>query len=285
LERPDYDSPSSLKKFLDSRGFAMQKKFGQNFLVNKSAREKIVSLLEAEPGEAVWEIGPGLGAMTETLLGAGVALTAFEIDKGFVEVLTELYGADPKFEVIKGDFLKTWKPRRKEAGVPARIIGNLPYNIAGAIIADFAENSLDPKKMVFTVQKESADRLRAPVGSKEYSSFSVLCRSVYKITSALDLKAGSFWPAPEVTSTVIVLEPRADFPALADRKHFLRLVRALFASRRKTIRNNLKANGIPQEAYLGALERIGVSPEARAETLSPEIIGALSDAISDILEK
>lgn len=278
MQRPDYDSPRALKQILEQNEFSMQKKFGQNFLVNKSAREKIVSLLGASAGDSVWEIGPGLGAITSLMIDAKYDISAFEIDHGFIRLLKSIFENENNFKIVEGDVLKTWKIHKDEK--PKFIIGNLPYNVAGGIIADFIEFEMNCEKMVFTVQKESADRMKARPESKNYSSFSVLCQSAYKVTSALELKPGSFWPAPEITSTVVVLDKKKDFPELTNRKLFLQLVRAVFATRRKTLRNNLKASGFDSELSLNALETLHINPEQRAETLSPETLALLANEIA-----
>ena len=105
----DYDSPNALKAFLEERNLAMQKKFGQNFLINSRARKSLIDSLDIEEGTTVWEIGPGLGAMTSEILNRGAELTAFEIDHGFSAVLKELFADKTNFKLIEGDVLKTWK--------------------------------------------------------------------------------------------------------------------------------------------------------------------------------
>lgn len=164
--------------------------------------------------------------------------------------------------------------------MPDAVCGNLPYNAAGAFMADFAEELFLPRRMVFTVQKEGAERLRARTGSSNYSSFSVLCQAVYAIKSETELGPGCFWPAPDVQSSVVSIRPRADFPPLADRPLFLKLTRALFLSRRKTVLNNLKASGLA--GYDRALEEAGIDPGARAETLSPEKIAELANRLAAV---
>jgi 16S rRNA (adenine1518-N6/adenine1519-N6)-dimethyltransferase len=260
----------------------MNKRFGQNFLVSPDARKRIVDLMEIRPGESVWEIGPGIGALTREILSRGARLTAFEIDHGFIGILSELFGPTPGFSIVAGDFLKTWKAALAERGMPGLVCGNLPYNAANAFMADFADSGFFPERMVFTVQKEGAERMRARVDASNYSSFSVLCQSFYSIKAAFDVGSRCFWPVPDVTSTVIVLRPRTDAPLPRDRALYLSIVRSLFASRRKTVLNNLKATGRAPELVLEALSLCGIQPQARAETLSPEAISALADAFEKL---
>ena len=177
MNHPDYNSPKALKEFLESQGLAMQKKFGQNFLVNEDARKKLIDTLEITDASKVWEIGPGLGCMTDEILSRGAELTVFEIDKGFAALIQQFfedYSSKGKFSLVLGDVMKTWKGQLEKSGVPDRLFGNLPYNIAATIIADTIENNVRFDKCVFTVQKEVAQRMSAKCGSADYSSFSVL---------------------------------------------------------------------------------------------------------------
>lgn len=279
--QPDYDSPTALKALLEAEGLAMSKRFGQNFLVSRGARQRALAELKAEPGAAVWEIGPGLGAMTALALEAGLSVTAFEIDHGFARVLRRVFGEGPGFRLVEGDFLDTWKGELAAAGrPPERVFGNLPYSAANAIIAALLEGGLLPPRMVFTVQKEAALRMAAKPGTKDYSAFSVLCTSVCKVRLAFDLGASSFWPVPKVTSSVVVLSPRPDPVAAQDRAGFSAFVRAAFSSRRKTLRNNLRAAGRDEAAVAAALERLGIRADVRAEALRPEELAAVFGALA-----
>ena len=277
--RPDYNSPKELAVLLESMGFAMQKRFGQNFLVNQGARQRLFKLLALpgsdQPPPRCWEIGPGFGAMTALALDAGLDLSAFEIDHGFARFLTDVYGSLPTFRLYEGDFLATWRRARAEQPAPDCIFGNLPYNVASAMIAALLEGGLTPPRMVFTIQKEAAERMTAKPGDKDYSSFTVLCHSLYRVRKAFDLSAGMFWPQPRVVSSVVAMELRADAPSCAGDKKFTRFTRSAFAARRKTLRNNLKASGIAEAAFDAAVESLGLAPDVRAERLSVEQLASL----------
>jgi len=274
----NYDAPSELSAMLDGLGLGMRKKYGQNFLVSGRARSRIASLFETEPGARAWEIGPGAGAMTREALLLGLSLSAFEIDKGFAEFIRGAYGAMPGFRLYEGDFVKTWRAAFETDGRPSLAFGNLPYNAAGAIIAALIEGGVRPPRMVFTVQKEAAQRMCAAPSTKNYSAFSVLCQSAYAVRSVFDLSPGSFWPQPRVSSSVVTMEARPDAVAHSGDKAFTGFTRACFSSRRKTLRNNLKAAGRPEPLIAAACEAAGVSPDARAETLTPELFSELYDA-------
>jgi 16S rRNA (adenine1518-N6/adenine1519-N6)-dimethyltransferase len=228
----NYNSASALRAFLDQEGLGMQKKFGQNFLINPETRKALVQALDAQNGDEVWEIGPGLGAMTALLLEKGLKVKAFEIDLGFIRVLKNIFSEDKNFTLVEGDVMKTWQAQQ---GAPF-LFGNLPYNVAAALLADLIENDRIFSRMVVTVQKEVAQRMAASVGTPEYSSFSVLCASAYKVKPLMTIRPSSFYPQPNVDSMAVILEKKdaQKLPAV-----FYPLVRALFASRRKTIKNNL----------------------------------------------
>lgn len=288
-EALDYDSPGSLRRFMDQRGLGMQKKFGQNFLVNPDARRRLADALQASRDGTVWEVGPGLGAMTTELLDRGLRVHAFEIDRGFAQVLREKFGTDPRFTLVEGDVLKTW-PAAGQSGRPECFFGNLPYNIAATLIADFIEAGFFFSRAVVTVQKEVAQRMVARPGAEGYSSFSVLCASAYDVVPTMTLKGGSFYPIPNVDSQAVRMDLRtdrdpADYPRL-----FRPLVRALFASRRKTVRNNLLSfaasrwKGSPEtldDLVSTVLEQSGIKKEERAERLSVDEFAAIARALGE----
>ena len=188
-DKLNYDSPASIQAFLEQNGLAVSKRLGQNFLIDRSVRSRIVKALEVEEGMQVWEIGPGIGAMTILLLEEKVRLTAFEIDYGFVRVLKGLFSEYENFCIVKGDVLKTLCSQKD---LPARIFGNLPYNSAFAIISDILEMEILPQHMVFTLQKEAAHRMVAGPGTKDYSSLSVLCTSVCDVRILFDIGSSAF---------------------------------------------------------------------------------------------
>ena len=266
----NYSSVSELEKVLSSHNLSMTKKFGQNFLISPDVRERIVSLIKPQRGEDIWEIGPGLGAITHLILKSGAHVTAFEIDHGFAAILRDEAFADEDFTLVEGDALDTLFNREPSFSA---IAGNLPYNVGSQIIARLIENGLLPEKMVFTLQKEVAERMTAIPGKPEYSSFSVLTQLDYENEMAFTIRAGSFYPAPNVDSAVIVMRKRTDkLIADEDRKLFLSMVRALFSQRRKTIRNNLLSSPFfssgGKEKIEKAFESAGLTGSERAETLS-----------------
>lgn len=283
LKHPDYNSPAELKNFLESNGMAMQKKFGQNFLVNEQARIKLIDSLDINENSKVWEVGPGLGAMTSEILKRGAELTVFEIDRGFAGFLKQFfsdYAEKGKFHIIEGDVLKNWKKALAEQGKPDRFFGNLPYNIAATLIADTIEENVRFEKAVFTVQKEVAMRACAKQNTEDYSSFSILCQWAYDLKPLMDLAGGNFWPRPNVDSRAFSMDIKADFPCCQNPKHFVKLQRALFSSRRKNVRNNLTNYISNSDVALKALQEAQIDPSLRAENLSIQQMLLLSDVLN-----
>ncbi|MDR2702010.1 MAG: 16S rRNA (adenine(1518)-N(6)/adenine(1519)-N(6))-dimethyltransferase RsmA [Spirochaetaceae bacterium] len=287
----DYNSGPALRSFLESRGLSIRKQWGQNFLVNPQARRTLADALDAEKGASVWEIGSGLGAMTAELLERGMDVTAFEIDPGYCTILEELF-AGPCFTLIRGDVLKTWK----SAEPSPYLFGNLPYVTAALLLGNLIEGHRFFTRMAVTVQKEVALRMTARPGSKNYSSISVLCACAYSSKVIMTLKGPSFYPVPHVESAAVCFDrlPGTSLPPPL----FYPVVRSLFASRRKTIANNLenflsrsdiikkKERGMAPSLSIrekerkavaaAALEKCGLRGGDRAENLPAEAFLALA---------
>ena len=283
----NYDSPKEIERVLSEKGLAMTKKFGQNFLVSPSGREKLVKLMELEEGMKVWEIGPGLGAITHMILKENVDLYSFEIDHGFASLLSgPAFGDESRFTLVEGDALKTLFKKRL-LPLPDRIVGNLPYNVGSVMIAKLIENSYLPPLMVFTLQKEEVvDRMTAKTGEDDYSSFSVLTQIDYENKLMLKLPRGCFWPQPNVDSAVVVMKRREK--SLVDdtlRPVFIPLLRDIFQQRRKTIRNNLNSSeygNLGKDKVEEILSLSGLSGNERAEALSWDSLLKLSESAKEI---
>jgi len=279
----NYNSPDALRTFLAGKGMGMRKKFGQNFLINPAIRQAIIGALDARAGDSVWEIGAGLGAMTDSLLESGLRVRAFEIDNGFIGALKEFFSANENFTLIEGDILKTWP----DQPLADYLLGNLPYNIAATLLADFIVKRRFFRRMVVTVQREVAMRMAATVGSRTYSSFSVLCASAYHVKPLMVIKSSSFYPRPNVDSQAVLLELRDDAVDSQLPSCFHPLLRGLFSSRRKTIRNNLASflasRGKCSESVLAAiLEESRLDGGKRAETMGFEDFVALAKVIDNM---
>ena len=266
----DYSSVSSITRLLQDNGLNMTKKFGQNFLISMGALDRITSLCGAASGKRVWEVGPGIGALTSRLVASGADVTAFEIDHGFCRILREQAFVDvDDFTLVEGDALKTWKEVWASQGTPDIICANLPYNVGSIFIASLIENRCLPPVMVYTLQSEVVDRICAKEGSEDYSGFSILCSIDYENSSAFKLGSGCFFPPPNVDSSVVVMKKREN-PLVPDEDavKFLELVRILFVQRRKTAKNNLKAIGKTSAEIDAALNASDIAQTERAERLN-----------------
>ncbi len=264
-----FDSPSLIRRFLQDRGLGARKRWGQNFLINPRTRERIWKALEVPSGGKVWEIGPGLGAMTDLIIKAGHPLTAFEIDPAYCEILEKEFGAEG-FTLIAGDVLKTWKEHT--GGGMGWILGNLPYNIAGMLLGDWAEHGANFPAGVFLVQKELAQRMTAKPRTKPYSNYSVLTQSAYSVKILFDVSPGNFYPSPEVTSTAIRIEPLHG--AISDPVGYAKFLRVCFSVRRKTLRNNVALAGKAgwnAEGLVFHMEKHGMDLGKRPEEFEPQV--------------
>ncbi len=276
----NYDSQKEIISLLKERGLSPTKKFGQNFMISRAAREKVLSYVKIKEGDSVWEIGGGLGAMTSMALesaGQSGHLTVFEIDRGYIDFLSEQFGSHPGFRVVAGDMVKTWRSVFESSGRPDVIFGNLPYNSASAMITQLIEGDCLAPRMVFTVQKEMGLRITAKPGSADYSSFSVFCQLACDVAYQGDLKSGSFYPVPDVVSGIVTFTPRPDFCDYAT-PQVLKAIRDMFSSRRKTLLNNLRPYGI--DKVQAACQSLGIDSGTRAETLTPAQIAELACSLT-----
>lgn len=279
----NHNSPAEIRAELERRKLEPKKRWGQNFMVNPRTRRKLVDTLAIGDGHTVWEVGPGLGALTAELVPHCARLILFEIDHGMIRHLEEELAGHEHVHIVAGDFLRTWQQARADRGAPDRVVGNLPYRSASAIIAALVESGMLPAHAVFTVQKELADRIVAPAGSRNYSSFSVLCQCLSEVNSYGELAPGTFYPAPEVTSAVIGLRPGGAARGVRNRDVLFALIRAAFQARRKTLRNNLLAQGgfgLSKADLLDAVEAAGVDPGCRAEELPAATVTRLANALA-----
>lgn len=267
----DYDSPNALQQFFKTLNIAPRKFFGQNFLINRGVREKIVSALNLTPEDTLWEIGPGLGAMTTLVIDKVADLKAFEVDHAYQQILQNFFGNRPNFSLIPGDVLKTFQEERVTGKI--KVLGNLPYNIAGAIIQQFLCQPISVA--VLMVQKEMAQRMISAPRQKCYSSFSVWTQCHFDIQNHGVVRPNSFYPAPRVDSSIVSLKPRPDIsPGMTTMLDTL--LRAAFGSRRKTLRNNFlqtvatRLKNIPLRDLEEACEKSSIRLSQRAEEFTPE---------------
>lgn len=243
-----------------------KKRFGQHFLTDPGKAEKLVRMLEPVKGETVMEIGPGTGILTEKLLGYGVHVVAVEIDRDLVPALLERFGSNELFRLVEDDIVNV--DPSALACSNFKVMGNLPYNISGAVVEWLVEIRGHVGLAVITVQKEVADRLRAAPGTRAYGAMSVLAQSFFDITKLFDIPPGCFTPRPKVISTALRFLPEAKLPDHIPYKEFREFVRGCFSQKRKKLANSLvTAFGIDKNDMEEKLAALGLSPDVRAEQL------------------
>ena len=270
---------STAREVLELLGAAPNRTLGQNFLVNAGALDKIAATAQLDVTDEVLEIGPGLGALTVRLLRDAKRVVAIEKDPKFSAFLERQFAPEP-FVLIQGDALETgWESLDLPDG--AKIVANLPYSISKPMLRRIYEQWRPHlSSATLLVQREVALRMTAQPGTREYGPLSIMASLYSQTKRAFDIAPGSFFPPPEVISSVIHAQ-FLETPALElrDEKRFWTVVRAAFGQRRKTLGNTLKAIA-PKEVLDGAWQQTGIDPMRRGETLSLEEFGALCDALN-----
>lgn len=249
-------------------GFNFKKKFGQNFLQDAAIINDIVSSINPSEDDLIIEIGPGGGALTRLLVKYNSNMFAYEIDTDTKEYLSSL--ENEKFQVIYDDFLERniIDDLKNIKYNDLYIIGNLPYYITTPIIKKIIDANLNPKEMVFMVQKEVADRFSATPGSREYGSISVFLNYYFDIKRLFIVGKNKFYPVPNVDSAVIKLV-RKDIKEEIDIEKFNKFVKDCFQFKRKNLRNNLKNYNKEQIEKLFSEE--GYSLDNRSEDIPYEV--------------
>src|SRR6266704_967946 len=255
-----------------------KRRFGQNFLVDRSVIDRIISAVNAHRDETIIEIGPGRGALTLRLTENTGRLIAIEFDRELVPVLREQFKDTPNLQLIEDDALNVNFCDVIEPARSARVVANLPYNIATAILQRLIEQRNCITDMTLMLQREVADRITAAAGSTERGYLSVLVEAYCETEKLFDVPPRAFRPAPRVWSTVVRLRVRSKTAVeVKDAKLLWQIVSAGFAQRRKTILNNLRRAPASIQALLkkrgGAsivLCEAGIPPQRRAETLTLE---------------
>lgn len=256
---------AEIKSLLESRGLSPRYAFGQNFLIDHNLIRKLVDASGVGPGEAVLEIGPGTGTLTEELLGRGGRVVAAEIDRGMVALLRERLGTNPNFTLVEGDCLATkhdLAPGLLEALGPGpfRLVANLPYAAGTPVMMALLADVPRCGSLFVTIQLEVAQRLLAKPSSKDFGPLAVLAQSVGEVTMIAKLPPECFWPRPDVTSAMVGIV-RRPVPLTADARALVDFAQELFGKRRKQLGAILgRARPFPP----------GVDPAARAESLTIE---------------
>ena len=266
-----------------------RKRFGQHFLRDHRVVERILQAFQPRAGDSVVEIGPGEGVLTHELAGKAAKLDVVEIDRDLAARLREslpqmvtIHNADalgfdfcalaPHMDVPVSR--ETGGRERPPSHGKLRLIGNLPYNISTPLLFHLLDQAHCIHDMLFMLQKEVVDRMAAAPGGKDYGRLSVMMQWGAKVEKLFDVAPGAFYPPPKVDSSVVRLTPHAVPPVeVHDPRRFAEIVKAAFAQRRKVLRNTLKGLVAPE-----TIERLGIDPGRRAETLTLDEFAALANA-------
>ena len=253
-----------------------RKRFGQHFLHDRSVLDRIVREIAPSPDDAMVEIGPGRGALTERLIDLGRSLDAVEIDRDLAAELRTRWGADPRFHLHEADALKyDFRALSQARGERLRVIGNLPYNISTPLLFHLASVHESIDDLHVMLQKEVIDRIAAAPNSDAYGRLTVMLAPWFEATHLFDVGPGAFSPPPRVWSAVARLKVRRE-PAFALPPAFARTVSAAFSQRRKTLRNALRS-------LLDSTDIVaaGIDPGVRPETLSPADFARLAARVRE----
>ena len=276
--------PQNTIAVLQKYHFNFQKKFGQNFLIDTTVLDRIISSAEITKEDCVLEIGPGIGTMTQYLAERAGSVVAVEIDKALIPILEETLQDYDNVTVINDDILKVDINRlveEKNGGRPIKVVANLPYYITTPIIMGLFESRVPLKSITIMVQKEVADRMQVGPGTKDYGALSLAVQYYASPYIVANVPPNCFIPRPNVGSAVIRLTRYQEPPVqVKDPKLMFKLIRASFNQRRKTLQNGLNNSpeiSFSKEEITKAIESLGVSPSVRGEALSLEQFAQLAN--------
>lgn len=248
-----------------SKPFA-KKSFGQNFLVDENYINKIISSVNPQENETIIEIGAGRGALTEKLVESDANIIAIELEREMISVLKEKFGKNQNISLIESDALKVdFEDLIKDNSQKIKVVANLPYNVATAILQKLIEQRAVFSEMILMFQREVVDRITAKVETSERGFLSVLAQNYLETERLFDVPPTAFRPSPKVWSAVVRLIPKTQ--SVENEKLFREIIAVGFAQRRKTIFNNLKIKFSDADRILKECE---IDPKRRAETLTVE---------------
>ena len=277
---------STIRSLCDRYGFSLSKGFGQNFIINPGVCPRIAESAGIGPDWGVLEIGPGIGVLTEQLAKRAAKVVSVEIDRRLFPLLDETLAGYGNVKIVEGDVLKVDLRaliRQEFAGRPVAVCANLPYYITSPILMRLLEERLPVENITVMVQREAAQRLCAPPGTRQAGAISYAVAYYASPRQLFTVQPGSFYPAPRVTSAVIRLDlhdhPPVQ-PARGDEAGLFRLIRAAFSQRRKTAANAVAAGlNLPKAQVTAALQAAGLDPRLRPEQLTLADYSALQAAL------
>lgn len=281
-------SPSEADALIKRYGFKISKSLGQNFLTDKNIIDNIIAGTEIGKDDLIIEIGPGMGVLTRELANAAKKVVAVEIDSGLMPILDETLADFDNVEVLNEDILKTDLKAIIDRNIiddsairHVKIVGNLPYYIATPIIIKILEDALPVDSITVMIQKEVADRISAPCGSKTYGVISLVVQYYCKIKKICTVSRNVFRPVPKVDSTVLRFDIRKEKPvSIESEKAFFACIKAGFGQRRKTLINSMAGAFGKSKTEIGRVFcKAGIDSCRRAETLDIAEFAALADEL------
>jgi 16S rRNA (adenine1518-N6/adenine1519-N6)-dimethyltransferase len=258
---------SEMRQILVERGIQLTKSLGQNFLHDANQLARIASLGELSAADYVLEIGPGLGPLTEVLLASGARVFAIEKDRRLVEFLKSHFAGQPNLDIRLDDALEYLKNTTRDWS-QWKLVANLPYSVASPILVELALSPRPPERLVATLQWEVVQRIVSETDGENYGLLTLFLQLRYEPVEFFKVPSTCFFPAPDVDSGTILLRRRADQllpPELV--RVFQRLVKLAFSERRKMMAKLLKRQW-PAERVDNSLAHLGISAQARAQTIS-----------------
>jgi 16S rRNA (adenine1518-N6/adenine1519-N6)-dimethyltransferase len=276
------------RNILKKHGIRPLKRLGQSFLVDNNITKKIVMISDIKSGDIVVEIGSGLGIMTAMIAQEAKRVIALEVDKYMVDILREELKNHPNVEIVQTDVLKYdfSSPFTESPQKTLKIIGNIPYNISSQILFRLIQFRDYISSMVLMFQKEVAERIIAPPGTKEYGIISVIVSMYTKPSLEVSVPGSCFYPKPNVDSSVLKLTVReAPLFNIKNPDFFSKVVKTAFSKRRKTLLNNLKYSDLlkaSKKDITDILELLHIDSNRRGETLTVEEFGKLSNALLSV---
>jgi 16S rRNA (adenine1518-N6/adenine1519-N6)-dimethyltransferase len=280
-------SPRATIDRLTEWGISTRKSLGQHFLVDDGVVGRILRLADPQAAEAVLEIGPGIGTLTEALLGVGLVVIAIEKDDALLPALADIEARYPaRFTLIHADALDLLGTDAPAAhmmqALPSALVANLPYAVAATIVLDCFQRLPSIQSATVMVQREVAERMAARPGSKAYGAYTVKLRLLAQTGASFAVSRTSFLPPPRVDSTVIRLDRQSEQPTTEQREAICTVVEAAFAERRKTIRNSMRSyfasHGLDPMQVDTLLAAVNIPPATRGETLPVETYCSLGAA-------
>lgn len=279
----------TVRSILEKHGFTFSKALGQNFLINPAVCPEMAEEAVTSENDGVIEIGAGVGVLTAELCKRAKKVVSIELDKRLLPVLDETLAEFDNFEVVNEDILKVDLHRLIEEKFSdcenVSVCANLPYYITSPVIMKLLEGKLPIKQIIVMVQREAADRLTAPVGSRESGAITVAVNYYAEAEKLFNVSKGSFVPSPKVDSAVIRLSIY-DKPPIEtkDEELFFRTVKAMFMQRRKTALNSVSAGlGISKETVVKALEMTGLEANVRAEKLTLSQLCEFTNNLKEVM--